>query len=834
MSINEQITNTINQAIGKENEQQVKSIHDCLDLCFQYIANSYNNSRECVQHVIREFNRIQSVSIPYMLATAQNSLCSLAPTFETMPSVSLKYIDKVLKCEVKIILDRISPHLSGAKRADILCPAIAEALSKEERRYMTSFIIDSISRYGLKSNWDKDTIENHIMLLMILYSICAKDGVMDLYFSSYYNILDRLATSDRKQEVRDWAENLIMIGHSQNMLAEAYYGASRAYTLCNNAVAGLFYLLFSLYTLRDSKQIKQRFAFELLWQFLKIMRISHHVNLRAIDEILGKFNNLNCSGYDRLAINYTALSARLLIDSDDFVSKTQDFLDNNREVFFSNLEHSAMPWYTLIMSFQKIHPEQSIRVLERYMLAAKSVIEKEGNEPILDMLNGENLKDRLMESLFKLQSTRDAEDYSRDNYNAMLLAKKLLTQSVANANPSDFVLAMRPKTDYTFVMKELHGEEFAQLRIEDVNGKDCLNPLDDINLFDSVVGTDENDLIFWIGKGDDSYYGMRLIRTMFDFCELPHLNKLDVWKLQSECISSQIFEKTTKQQGSSIYVKSDEELQDENNEMLAKMSDVEIEMPNIASRVLFAKDTEIASIPHQLLIDSRTGKFVGEMMPTCNIISSELLIKSNFEEQLTDEYTKSFWTPIESDEFTFQEIKGRLEDVFDRYGFAIHDKLKPEKPISANLNIVCAHGGKDIGDTHWFYANEQPIVNTRRIVGSGKILILFVCHSGSILHHYTDSAMHTIIKEYFRLGYSAVVAPMWSLSTVILPCWLSTFMESINSHDYVIDAVYKANMAVKKEYIAVSAWGCLHLFGNPYVQINDKPRLAFIEKAREE
>ena len=79
------------------------------------------------------------------------------------------------------------------------------------------------------------------------------------------------------------------------------------------------------------------------------------------------------------------------------------------------------------------------------------------------------------------------------------------------------------------------------------------------------------------------------------------------------------------------------------------------------------------------------------------------------------------------------------------------------------------------------------------------------------------------------MGYSSVIAPMWSLSTEILPLWLESFMQVIQNGEYVIDAVFKANQDVKSKYISPAAWACLHLFGNPYLRIDEKPILQFKE-----
>ena len=76
----------------------------------------------------------------------------------------------------------------------------------------------------------------------------------------------------------------------------------------------------------------------------------------------------------------------------------------------------------------------------------------------------------------------------------------------------------------------------------------------------------------------------------------------------------------------------------------------------------------------------------------------------------------------------------------------------------------------------------------------------------------------------------SIVAPAWSLSTEIVPLWMKTFLDDfVNNKTYVIDAVYKANMSVKEEYKAISAWACMQLYGNPYLMVNDEPSLSLIE-----
>lgn len=829
--MNKEITSIINDSINSQKREQIKSVETCLNLLFPYITTGYSQSRECIQHALGEFHRVQEAAQIYMLSLIMKRLRALSARFATAPSPSLDYIKDTPDLDLIAIKQKVAPKLSGEQRANVLNMQIADSLTYDERRCFSNFVVDSISRFGLQTEWKKDTIENHIFYINILYPIAVKDGVMDLYFNIYYNFLDRLSTSGYNQEARDFAENLLIIGYDQGLIAEAYYGASRAYTVARNVIGGLFYMNVALYCLeKTTAMIPQRLSFEMLWQYLKIMRLSSYTDINSIDEIITMYDRLGCNGYDMLSINHTALSIRLMSGDKNFKDRAVDFLNKNREVFFSNLEHSAMPWLSLIKTYCALNPGVATEELSVYETAAMMAVENSGNEKYLHLIDdGENLEKHLKEELAKLQSTRDIGDFAHDNYTALILAKKLLTKAVKEDLPESFILAMRPKSDFTFVFEEkVIKDEYARLIIDDVDGDNCYLPYEDMSNLSLLVGADEDDIIIWIGKGTDSFYSMKLIRGGYSFDELEHLNNVNVIDLQQNIISQQYYQKSCKPANGPIYIKSTDELEGESEIIKRAMTGVMLEVPNIASRCLIAKDIEFAGIPHQLMIDGRTGCFIGEMLPTCNIISTELLIKSNFEEQLKENYSKSFWIPIESGEFTFEEIKGRLCDVLEENAFIISENLVPENPLKADLNIACAHGGKDIGETCWFYANEKPIVETNKIIGKGRILILLVCHSGSILRTNVDNAMHTIVKQYLRMGYGAVIAPMWSLATEILPCWLTAFMTSINNHEYVIDAVYKANMAVKGEFVSVSAWGCMHLFGNPYVQINDKPRMQLV------
>lgn len=831
--IQEQIKQEIDACIDAKTNDVILHIQQCYNILLPHIQDNYYNSRDTIQFCIGQFQRVSSESSAIQMMMAINNLKIIAPLFHNQPSRSLEYLNVDWSIvDIDSSLGKIATLIPKNSIVSTLYTQIADALKNDERHKLVSFFIDSLQNCGLKATWGKDTIENHIFCCNILYSICKKDNVMDLLFYYYYNVLDRINLSNQHQLARDLAESLLMIGYNENLLAESYFGVCRAYTLANNPIAGLLYMNIALTNLvNSSSPIPQHFAFEILWQFLKIMRELKVSPEEDIVFISKEFDKLGCMDYDKLSFYHTIFSVKIYSEKETLINSITDFLNENREIFYNNIEHSVMPWFTLINGIRSRFPNADLSGLQFYENALNIVMEKDGNDIYIDFYTNNNLASHLKELLVKLKSTRERDDYSKDNRMALILAKRLLSQAVEKENFSDYILAMQPKADFTFVLPaNVQTQMYRKLNVENVDGNDYSLYYQEIELLKLLLQADNSDTMMWIGKGTDKFYSMILIRNMYTFNTLDSWCGIDIALIQQDKISKLQYIKSTIKAGEPVYYKSDYELNEEGDALFRSLRNCTLSVPNVASRMLLVKDIEIAAYPHQLFIDNRIDQFIGVMMPTANVISTELFIKTNFEEPLREDYSKAFWTPVDSGEFTFQVVLGNLEPLFQNYMFDVHCEITPAVPLNADLNIVCAHGGSNISETEWFYANDKPLIETSSIVGKGKVLILLVCHSGTITQTHYDNAMHTIVKRYIQMGYSSVIAPMWSLSTDIIPTWLSAFLEHMESRDYVVDAVFKANMKIKDEYIAPSAWACLHLFGNPYLQIGDKARIELIDE----
>lgn len=830
MAFNDDIKALMDASVDQPTEVQIDNIEKCVIMIYHHLTYGYQQSRECLQFSIGQLERVHRIAVVKMIHMAMHSIDLLAGRFSKTSSPSTAYYDVTVDEQViDQLMNRIGPDISGNVNMSQLIPEISHKLTLEERKLMASYCVETVQTLGLRTNWNEGIIIGQAMLMTIMYSICKHDNVMDFFFKWANNISDRLNTSSQYQLARDFAESLMKIGHQEGMIAECYYGASRAYIGAKHILGGLLYLNISLFDLQGRNIVRKELAFDIIWQMLKIMRDTQFHNQGFVDKLLKMYDGLGLDEYKTLSLYQTAFGVGLYGDIEETAKRVEAFLCDRRDMIYRYIEHSAAPWYTLIRTLRQNGAKGNYIVMDSFEGIMKAILLQNGNEKLVKFYDEKEDKSALlMEELVKLETTRNPEDIGQDSYKALVLAREVIEKAVADRKPADFLLAMRPKSDFSFAMTDKKPEgDFKKVDVIDPKAEECNLPYGEIDSLAWLLQTEKSDCVMWIGKGNSNVFRMTLLGNMYNFDKLSEISAIDADKLQRETISKLVFSQTGRDRSDTIYTKNELELKSEAEQIYQQMKECTIAVPNIVNRVFFVKDMAVSAIPHQLMIDERTGRFVGESWPSANVISTEFLIKSNFNDPLQKGYSKSYWSPLNK-ETTFWGIKEGLKQVFEDYHFDVDNNDEPAVPLHADLNIVCAHGADNISNSEWFYAGGTPIVNSNRAVGPGKVLVLFVCHSGSITYQHYDHTMHTIVKRYLRMGYSSVVAPMWSLNTEITKIWLPVFMEIIDAGGYVVDAVFQANMEVKKQLITPSAWACLHLFGNPYMKISDKPVL-FVE-----
>lgn len=820
MALIDQIKSGMDACMALDDDKCIAIIQHCIEAICTYVEVNYDNCREILQQGIAQLERKNNLVEAILMALSVEKLKSLEGLFDKKPSPDIKYIS-ISWCEdeIKAIFDKVGPLMAG--RNDMSKPnlAIAQTLSEEERRKLSSYAHDTIFYRGLSLQWSKTDIENMTFLLIMLYPVCKEDDKMEVFLNLYYNFFDRLNSTGNPQDVRDFSENLLMVGYNEQLEPEAYYGVSRAYAL-NNPMAGLLYFYIALcFIEKRNARISRRFAYNLLWQILKLMRNSRWISIEKADDILKIFDELGCPEYDKLSVYHTYFSMKFMTGNPSIVGEVTDFVNAHRETIYQNLEHSSLPWMNLFMVLRKHHQDQDFTSIANFEQAMLPIVKENGNQSLLDFYDkNKDVSDDLRIRLAKLETTRNPSDYGRDSRYVQMLAKKSLRIAVESNLPDNFLMAMRCRADYTFVKEDIPVTElYRKVEIVDVTPHSEISGLVTTENLREVLPYPD-DALLMLGRGDDNVcYSMVFTHGFYSFDKQPSLQRVDYARIQSEVIRCQYYEKDIST-GGGIYHKSVQDFEEEQRVLQGKLKECSLNLPDGVRRFLIVKDMCMGAFPHHLFTDTASGRLIGEELPTVNVISPEVLARIGQSSTLIKGFSCSYWSPYNR-ELTFQLIRSKLDDELSKCHFRVVDDDIPQSPLDSDINIVCAHGGNDISDTHWFYAGGEPIIEINKIIGKGQLLILFVCHSGSISYKDYDNTMHTLIKRYIRMGYSSIIAPMWSLPTDILQTWLSVFMRQMTAGQYVVDAVYQANMAVKAECHAPSAWACLHLFGNPYLKV---------------
>ena len=566
-----------------------------------YVLRDYQSCRDVVQFALGQFERIPTLCVSYLFLKIRDQL-EIIQVNKGVPQF-LEYVNADWEGRIKELLDRVVPLLGGEQRTIDLHPEVADVLNIEERKIFASFVTDYLQVNGTKSQWTNDTFQNCFLFCNILYPICKKDGMITLVFHVYGSVIDRLNTSGLNQDARDVAEGVLIIGYNEARLAEAYFCASRAYTGANNVIAGLFFYYISLILIEKEGGIDEKFAFDVFWQYLKICRACGIYPQEDIERVASHFDAVISNQQDRMSFYHTLFSVRLMAKAgyDSLVGDVEDFLAQNREAFFKNLEHGSMPWITLLGSMTDVLPNADYSGLQPYVAVARQVACKDGNEILFDLLEGKNLAKHLKVVQYKLQQTRSRSDYAMDNHMAMVIAKKLLCQGYEKGSVEDFLMAMSVKTDFSMALpvKEVDGV-YKRFEVTDVKGEELSTIYSNPKLVEDLMALEDMDIIYWIGRGNHEFLIMSLSDGKYEKKGVIGVSRAAVNDAIEKKISVLIYDRASKKPGKTIYVKSDNELEEEGKELAKALSSFTIDVKDTSNRLIFIKDLEIAAYPHQL------------------------------------------------------------------------------------------------------------------------------------------------------------------------------------------------------------------------------------------
>ena len=262
-----------------------------------------------------------------------------------------------------------------------------------------------------------------------------------------------------------------------------------------------------------------------------------------------------------------------------------------------------------------------------------------------------------------------------------------------------------------------------------------------------------------------------------------------------------------------------EEYINQSNEVKKELQSFSLLINKNIESIYLVKDLEISGYPHNLLLDENKN-FIALRMPITNVLSTEWLLFRTKNSILLRNYSKSIWIPIESGDLTINYLYNNIENTLNKYQFQINTQSEMLEKMSSDINIVCSHGAQNISETHLIFQEGTKNCDVSSVISNGKILIFFVCYSGSMKTESFRNSIASVVLQAIALGYEAIIAPCWGLNASIPEIWLPIFLESMDNGYEIQQAVFKANMKVFEQYSTPAAWACLHLYGNPKLKLD--------------
>lgn len=816
------------ETASKSDEEVARAIDGMYNELLSEATKSYENGKSIFWPMIDAMESNREACLEYQLCQFNHLLEDLLNTIKIEEDLVVKKKIFIQNC-TESDFERIRSKL---KRDESKCmhevtTALTNSLTREEKEKFFSLSICLVLYHDELLTESKSLINGTLDLLFYNRSIAIeyRNELLPYFYHSMFNMIDRIQKVGWHQDVRDMAEELLVCGYKDNMLHYAYLGKMRLFAMQYNIIAALLFANTLMYSLKDKKTCPKQFYLEMLLSILRMYRAVAVANKKLdmnVDKIKESFESLSVPLKDRIGFYHTFYSLKMYYLDDALELEIENFLDKNIDEIKKDAANAAVSWYSLLVSLAKEKGKMSSK-LRSFLEVLHSVIPAKQRESFLiNIIDKTNTFDCLKKHLNHLSATRHIEDYNKDCLYATVLARQMLPESFQEKSVVKMLLAMSVLNDFSFVRQmesqiDKNGPlSFFQEKSIEINGL-----YEDEEELTSCFGNAKDDSFIWIAEGEEGSYITTKCDQSFNFNFFEGVHSADFRKSRALVQQKLIFDTYDAKSRLSKDIKSYE---DEAAEINQGLSTSCFDFPH-AQRLMFAKDSSYAFYPHQLFFNPKTNRLYAEDYPTANFISTEFLLQNIDKCKISGSLTKAFWTPKDLD-FGLAQSYSHLSDILENFKIEIHaeeSQLKdyyPIKQLNSNINILCAHGNEKGKDAYCFSAGDVKFSNLNKIVGKGELLILFVCHSGSMDNSNFDNAIHTMIKIFIRAGYQAVIAPMWALSTEILPKWLETFMARFEEGVFVVDALYKANMAVKEKYPTPSAWANLHLFGNPYLHVS--------------
>jgi len=676
-----------------------------------------------------------------------------------------------------------------------------------------------ISPVTVKSKLTADEANAIIMQLWIGRNIARAINRKELFYFLASIFLDTLHFQQNYQFARDVAEECLICGYNDEMPAYGYYLSFKVFSSTSSSVSALHYATIANKCFLKGDSISDYLLKNYYWESIKFFR-----NLLLIPFAISLFKerpqHVIYSDYEQNKFHHAYYSSLFYLRDKELPSLILGYIDKNKEQLMSTGEHEVLPWLTMLFNVKKNYStdEYDDAHLQEYVELFKRVVSPENYDRFYKSLFGsvEDLSKELKESLLRLTFTRNPSDFVTDNKVALQVSHRNILESHKLENIEGYLLSMILQSDFSIVFKDKETELLNPIHnsyIEKDFEKEYYTPT---SLKQSLLKRPELSIL-WLGTDNHETLPLLYEGGEFRFLKDREISLYDVIVFSKEIVS--IMPLRTRTEGRNSHEKLFEDYKQEEDIIRGKASILLLPLKP-TSTLLVIKDITLSAFPHNM--QTSEDGFVCNSVPVANIMSLEWFMENQSDTSITKP-SKAIWIPVESRDIAIEMMYSKMEESIKDLEIIEYKKIIPESPLRADINILVAHGSESISTFPALYLSDDTknisIRSFDHIVDMGKILILFVCHSGSEKSDLYRNQTLAVVKQFLQNGYKAVIAPFWGLHIEIPPLWLPEFFLRLAAGFDIGYSVFYANRKVAETFNTPNAYACLHLYGNPFIRI---------------
>ncbi|MBJ8869718.1 hypothetical protein I5421_05145 [Citrobacter braakii] len=643
-----------------------------------------------------------------------------------------------------------------------------------------------------------------LMTLAISHHYSYKHNLQHEFYIQFGSVLSRLSIDGYSQLARDLSEDALYCSFDKKELYYGFYVKFIMYTSQKNILDSLLSLSL-LITSFNKTRINQELKNKILVELFILLRDSGLVSI-ARRYYIDVISTLDVEEYESQKCQLAYFNLSILERDEKVIDDIKKYLSDKIEDILRFHDGAIIPWFVSLRNLMKIFPNNSEKkYFNDIIFKLENCLDKKVKIQLEESVLGvsEDLKISLIKKMDNLSKTRNKDDYVYEVNSLLPLANNLIDFSIKNKDIEGILLAHKIKSDASILFK---GDQ-----IESINGMIRIDPnnykSDRFKLnehYKSTISKLKDDTsYFWVGFNNSKLYALILNGKELEYIGyVQSANLIDFDKWDNEYIEKMGFHDSP---SNDIFVPNEELWKIEKNEIIQSLPNFEIKNINFNKKIIIFPDVKMLGIPFNLI------KINDEILGSKHILSVPFSIENFTPKVINDDFY--LWAPINQNDFAITMAYSGIERNInkDEVRCDISDTPTP----NADVNIFISHGGKD--NTMGFYGvypTEGKTFNIDKLFGTGRVAILFICHSGSIVKNPHSNSNNTLITKLIESGYDTIISPSWSLHIAIPPIWLPEFIFWLKNGLNVSEANFKANKKVENLFISPKASMAMHVFGN--------------------